>query len=114
MSEPEYEARLSALEARIGELSQQAQAAREDAAAARHLAAAGDRDVAEIRTELRDFRQATTGSFNALREDLADLRSETRAGFTEMRGKFDQAAAGQERIAALLTTLLDQNDNDDQ
>lgn len=114
MSEPDHEARLSALEAQIGELASQAQAARDDAAAARHLAAANDRDVAEIRTELRDFRQATTGSFNALREDLADLRSQTNAGFTEMRGKLDHAAAGQERIMALLTTLLDQNENDEQ
>lgn len=114
MSEPDHEARLAALEARVGELSQQAEAAREDAAAARHLAAANDRDVAEIRSELRDFRQATTGSFNALREDLADLRSETRTGFAEMRGKFDHAAAGQERIVALLTTLLDQEEHDEQ
>lgn len=106
MSEPDHEARLSALEARLGELSQQAQAARDDAAAARHLAAANDRDVAEIRTELRDFRQATTGSFNALRDDLGDLR-------TEMRGKLDQAAAGQDRIVALLNTLLDQDDQDE-
>lgn len=51
-------------------------------------------------------------SFTALREDLTDLRSETRTGFTEMRGKFDHTAAGQDRIVALLNTLLDQDEHD--
>jgi hypothetical protein len=30
------------------------------------------------------------------------------SGFAEMRGKLDQAAAGQQQIAQLLTTLIDQ------
>lgn len=106
MSEPDLEARVAALEARIGKLSEQAQAAREDAAAARHLAAANDRDVAEIRSELRDFRQATTNSFNAMRDDLSDLRGEMRTGFTEVRGKLDGTAAGLEHITGLLNTLI--------
>lgn len=104
MSEPDLEARVAALEARLGELSQQTQAAREDAAAAR--AAANDRDTAELRDELRDFRQATTSSFNAHREDLADLRQEMRDGFTEMRGKLDGTASGLEQITGLLNTLI--------
>lgn len=70
--------------------------------------------MAEFRTELRGFRQATTSSFNAMRPDLADLRSETRNGFTEMRGKFDQTAAGQERIVELLNTLIGQHDQSEQ
>lgn len=114
MPDPDLEARLVALESRVTELSEEARAAREDAAAARHLAAANDRDVAEIRSEVRAFRQAATGSFNVMREDLADLRSETRTGFTEMRGRLDQAAAGQEQIVQLLTNLIDQPDRDDQ
>lgn len=108
---------MATLEARVSELAeqvQQAQAAREDAAAARHLAAANDRDVSEIRTELRDFRQATTSSFNAMRDDLADLRSETHTGFTEMRGKFDQTAAGQAQIVELLDALIRQQDQGEQ
>ncbi|MGH3628873.1 MAG: permease [Sciscionella sp.] len=104
----DLEARVAALESRVGELVGQAQAAREDAAAARHLAAANDRDVAELRSEIRDFRQATTGSFNAMRSDLTDLRTETRDGFAEMRGKLDQTAAGQQQIAELLNTLTSQ------
>ncbi len=96
-----------ALEARVAELSQEAQAARQDAAAARHLAAANDRDVAEIRDELHAFRHAATSSLNATREDLADLRGEALRGFAEMRGRLDQAAAGQEQIVQLLNTLIE-------
>ncbi len=109
---PDLEARVAALEARVGELVGEAQSAREDAAAARHLAAVNDRDVAEIRGEIRDFRQATTGSFNAMRSDLTDLRTEMRNGFTEVRGQLDGTAAGLEQITGLLTTLIDQQGGD--
>ena len=56
-------------------------------AAARVLAGAADRDVSEIRGELRDFRNATTASFNALRQDFVDLRE-------HVDRKFEQAGAG--------------------
>jgi len=46
-------------------------------------------DVSEFRGELRDFRRATTASFNALRQDFVDLRTHVDNGFIEMRGKFD-------------------------
>lgn len=59
-------------------------------------------------SEIRDFRQATTSSFNATREDLTDLRGEMHNGFTEMRGKLDAAAAGQQQIVDLLNTIIDQ------
>ena len=56
-----------------------------------------DRDVSEFRGEIREFRQATTASFNALRQDFVDLRRDfvdlrthVDNGFTEMRGKFDR------------------------
>lgn len=106
MPEPDLESRVAALEARVAELSQETQAARQDAAAARHLSAASDRDVAEIRDELHGFRQATVSSFNATRDDLADLRGQVRDGFSEMRDRLDQAAAGQEQIVELLNTLI--------
>ena len=106
MPEPDLESRVAALEATVAELSQEAQAARQDAAAARHPAAASDRDVAQIRDELQAFRRATTSSFNATRDDLADLRGEERGGFAEMRGRLDQAAAGQDQIVQLLNTLI--------
>jgi hypothetical protein len=89
----------------MGELAGEAQAAREDAAAARHLAAANDRDVAEVRGEIRDFRQATAASFNAMRSDLTDLQTEMRTGFTQVRGQLDGAAAGLEQISSRLPGL---------
>lgn len=69
------ESRVSALETQVGQLSARVRAGEHDAAAARILAGAADRDVAEFRGAMRDFRQATTASFNALREDLTDLRT---------------------------------------
>lgn len=49
-----------------------------------------------------------------MRDDFADLRGETRTGFTEMRGKLDQSAAGQAQIVELLSTLIGQQDQDEQ
>jgi hypothetical protein len=61
---------------------------------------------------LRDFRRATTASFNALRQDFVDLRTHVDDGFTEMRGKFDAMAAGQQQIVDLLHTIVtDQGPN---
>jgi hypothetical protein len=74
----------------------------------------------QSRDELRDFRRATTASFNALREDLTDLRgyvdgrfdqvdgrfSQVDNGFIEIRGKLDAAATGQQHIVELLERLI--------
>jgi hypothetical protein len=54
------------------------------------LAGGADLDVTTIRGEIRDFGQATVASFNALREDLVELRTLVGNGFTEMRGKLDE------------------------
>lgn len=69
--------------------------------------------VGEIRGELRDFRQATSASFNAMRQDFVDLRQDftdlcdhVDQGFAEMRGKFDAVAAGQQQIVDLLRTII--------
>lgn len=70
------------------------------------LAGAADRDVTAILGEVREFRQATVGTFNALREDFSDLRTDVDRGFTEMRGKLDATAAGQQRIAELIKDLM--------
>jgi hypothetical protein len=71
-----------------------------DAAAARHLAAARDRDPADLGIKVDANRTAING-----------LAVQTAAGFAEMRGKLDQAAAGQQQIAQMLTTLIaGQND----
>jgi hypothetical protein len=101
---------VAALETQVRHLAERARVGQQDAAAARVLAGGADRDVNEIRAEIRDFRQATTASFNAMREDLTDLRGNVGNGFTEMRGKLDATAAGQQQIVDLLNTLIDQHD----
>lgn len=108
----DLEPRVSALEEQVRDLTGRVQASEQDAAAARVLAGAADRDVSEFRGELRDFRQSTTASFNALRQDFVDLRTHVDNGFTEMRGKFDVMAAGQQQIVDLLQTIVpDQGHN---
>ncbi len=111
MAQPEdLEARVTALETHVRELAQRVSHSEHDAAAARVLAGGADRDVNEFRGEIRDFRQATTSSFNAMREDLTDLRTKVDTGFTEMRGRLDATAAGQQQIVDLLTTMINQDD----
>jgi uncharacterized protein YceH (UPF0502 family) len=106
---PALEARVAALESRVEALTDRVQRSERDAADARVLAGGADRDVEQIRGEIRDFEQATTVSFNAMREDINDLRAEMHRGFTavdhgfaEMRGRLDATAAGIEQIARLL------------
>jgi hypothetical protein len=129
MEPQSLEDRVAALEMQMRELAERVRASEQDAAAARVLAGAADRDVSEFHGELRDFRQATVASFNALRDDMVDLRTEMNNrfgriddrlvsvdgrfdqvgnGFIEMRGKLDAAAAGQQHIADLLQRLIDQ------
>jgi hypothetical protein len=110
------ESRVAALETQVGALverveasEQRGRASEQDAAAARVLAGAADRDVSEFRGELRDFRQAVASSFNGLREEMNERFARVDDGFTEVRGKLDAAAAGQQRIADLLTTLIERN-----
>lgn len=126
--EPEgIEPRVAALEGEVRELKRRVQGTEQDAAAARILAGAADRDVGEFRGEIREFRRAVAGSFNAMRQDFVDLRQDFGAlrhefgdlrqefdtlrdhvdrGFTEMRGKFDAAAAGQQQIVGLLEVII--------
>ncbi len=120
MESGDLEPRVEALENQVRDLTAKVQVTQQDAAAARVLAGAADRDVSEIRGELRDFRNATTASFNAMRQDFVDLRQDfadlrehvdrkfeqVDQGFMEMRGRFDAAAAGQQRIVDLLTTIM--------
>ncbi|MCP2165587.1 permease [Goodfellowiella coeruleoviolacea] len=122
VSPDDLEARVAALEIQVRELTEEVRTGRQDTAAARVLAGGADRDVAQIREEIRDLRQATTASFNAMREDLTELRhrvdrlevlvdrlaDKVDRGFAEMRGKFDALAAGQQQIVGLLNTLIAQ------
>lgn len=121
MPSDDLEDRVTALERQVADLSRQVQHTAQDAAAARVLAGAADRDVSEIRDELRDFRNATASSFNALRQDFVDLRTRVDQGFAEMhnkfehvdrgfiemRGKLDATAAGQQTIVDLLHRIID-------
>ena len=115
---PDLEARITALEARVSELDERVRRSEQDAAAARVLAGGADRDVTEMSAEIRGFREQNTRVLNAMREDLTDLRSrvddglaEMRSGFTEMRGKLDAAAAGQQQIVGLLNTLISRGED---
>lgn len=131
VSQDDLERRVESLETTVGDIDRRLRVTEQDAAAARVLAGAADRDVSEIRAEIRDFRQATTTSFNALRQDFVDLRqdfvdfrthvdrrfeqvdqgfAEMDRGFMEMRGKFDATAAGQQRIVELIESLINQQD----
>jgi hypothetical protein len=76
MAQPsDMEARGAVLETQVRELAERVRHSEQDAAAARVLAGGADRDVEQIRGESRDFRQATAFSFNAMREDLIDVRT---------------------------------------
>lgn len=116
MAQPDdHEARIEALETHVRDLDERVRLTAHDAAAARVLAGGADRDVHEIRDELRDFRRATTATLNAMRDDMTDMRQHMDArfadmdrGFAEMRGKLDATAAGIQVITGLLTRQLDE------
>ena len=90
----------------MDELRARLRRAEKDAAAARILAGGADRDVGEIRTELREFRSEMRSEFvdvragmrgfrdqnnrvlSAMREDLTDLRTDMDEGFRKMHEGF--------------------------
>jgi hypothetical protein len=74
----DIEARVAALEVRLGQVSADVQVAREDATAARHLAAARDRDIADLAVKV----DANRSAINALGE-------QTRARFDAVDRRFD-------------------------
>lgn len=99
----DVEARLAALEARVEQVAA-------DAAAARHLAAARDRDLADLGIKVDANRSAinalgvqTAARFDQVDQRFDRLENEMRNGFTEIRGKLDQTAAGMQQIVDLLT-----------
>ena len=120
----DIESRLSVVERDVVELRQQLALTSSEAAAARVLAAGADRDVSEVRAELR----AHTQALNALRETQVDFarqladhgrridsldrtvdslsRKVDQQG-REMREGFATLATGMAQITALLTNLDD-------
>jgi hypothetical protein len=129
----DIEARVAALEVRLGQVSADVRVAREDAASARHLAAARDRDNADLAVKVdanrsainalgeqtRERFDAVDRRFDALERKVDDgfrrIDEEFRKvdnGFIEMRGKFDMTAAGQAQIVAMLNTIIEQRGDD--
>ncbi|MBV9314666.1 MAG: hypothetical protein JO100_13265 [Pseudonocardia sp.] len=78
----DLEGRVRLLEQAVDQLREEMIVSRTDAAAARELAAGADRDVSEVRAELR----AHTRVLNAVRENQLDLQSEVRDLQSEVRG----------------------------
>jgi len=134
MSEPSKpEDRVTALETQVDQLKKQVRRCAEDAAAARVLAGGADRDVEEVRAELREFRAEVRTEFqnvraelrgelrtfrdqnnrvlNTLREDMIELRNHVDKGFIEIRGRLDATAAGMDYIARLLQRLITDSDS---
>jgi len=127
---PDLEARVTHLETElpplVHEAVERATAADSKAADALLLARHADRDTAEFRSELRDFRKATTASFNAVRADLAHLSQRLDAHDQRFDGveqrlaahdqRFDRIdstleaqARVQQSIVGMLTTLIDRD-----
>jgi len=101
----DLDARLTAVENRLDDVAEQSRRAREDSAAARVLAGAADRDVSEMRTELRGHTQV----LNALR--ATQLEYEARfdrvdGELADLRKGFGVLHAGMNRITEMLTELL--------
>lgn len=113
MAQPDgLERRVAALEATVAQLAERVRRSEQDAAAARVLAGGADRDVAEIRAEIREFREQNTRVLNTMREDLTGLREHVDRGFGEMRARFDMTAAGQQQIVTLLASLIAEQGED--
>lgn len=73
----------------------------------------------DLRGEMREFRQATIASFNAMRDDLVDLRrhvndgfARTDEGFSNINARLDTTAAGLTHITDLLNGLITDREND--
>jgi chromosome segregation ATPase len=114
MAQPsDLENRVAALETQVAALAERVRRSEQDAAAARVLAGGADRDVSELRGEIREFRDQNNRVLNAMRDDLDELRSRMDSGFTEMRGKLDATATGLDQITGMLTRLIEQRDEQD-
>lgn len=107
---------MSSLEREVASLRELAEHASDNAAAARAMASGADRDVAEVRGELR----AHTSTLNALRETQLEHshkvdrhHAENRQAFAEHRQAFAQLAAGMEHITTLLTSHIEDHRRDD-
>lgn len=118
----------------MDELRARLRRAEDDARAARFLAGGADRDTAELRVEVREFRAETRAEFadvraemrgfrdqnnrllSAMREDLTDLRGHVDRGFAQADRNFLAVTAKIDGVAAglqMLTDLLARREQDD-
>jgi len=95
------ENRLTALERQVAHLREQNALIASDASAARTLAAGADRDVSEVRAELR----AHTQVLNSLRETQLEQGQVLAEQGQTMRAGFAGVNAGMEQIVALLDRI---------
>lgn len=105
----DLEPRVTALEHQMTELREHVTHAADDAAAARVLAGGADRDVSEVRAELRAHRR----SLNALgqtqaetRRAVRELQGEVRELQGEVRAGFAMTGAGFAAIAERLDRAI--------
>lgn len=101
----DLESRVTAVERAVAELRERQVLTASDAAAARTLASGADRDVSEVRAELR----AHTSALNALRETqleqgrrLDSLEQVVSDGFADVGQGFATVHAGMAQIVQLL------------
>lgn len=114
---------MAALETQLRELADRVRHSEQDAAAARVLAGGADRDVTDLGVKVEANRKAINalGEQTAARFDRLEQRvdngfakvdhefAKVDKGFAEIRGKLDAAAAGQQQIVTLLSTLIGQH-----
>ncbi len=98
-SDNNLESRVALLEREMVQLREQVALTSSEAAAARVLAAGADRDVSEVRAELR----AHTQTLNALRETQLELDRKVTGLDQKVTQGFGTLATGMAQITALLT-----------
>jgi chromosome segregation ATPase len=97
----DLEQRVSALEREMAELRERVELANGDADAARVLAAGADRDVGEVRAELR----AHTRALNALRETQVEFQQAQRRYGAELQEQRAELAALDGRVRDGFATM---------
>lgn len=113
MAQPDnLEARVASLETQVHELSGRVYRTQQDAAAARVLAGCADRDVDEVRKEVREFREQNNRMLNAMREDISDLSHRVDNLDRKVDSGFAATATSMNQIAMLLNTVIAQQGRD--
>ncbi len=98
----------------MDELRARLRRAEDDARAARYLAGGADRDTAELRSEVREFRAEFRGFrdqnnrvLSAMREDLTGLREHVDRGFAQANDNFLALRGQLDGVATFLRIVAD-------